>query len=68
MQLYTDFEKYDEYELFILLPGRETSDKGQCLLCKGEVELMCGDPPCQGFSGMSRFNACQYSLFIFTAQ
>lgn len=30
---------------------------------KGEVELMVGGPPCQGFSGMNRFNAGQYSLF-----
>lgn len=30
---------------------------------KGEVELLVGGPPCQGFSGMNRFNAGQYSLF-----
>lgn len=30
---------------------------------KGEVEMMVGGPPCQGFSGMNRFNAGQYSLF-----
>lgn len=24
---------------------------------------MCGGPPCQGFSGMNRFNSRQYSLF-----
>jgi len=46
----------------------KANDKGQFLPCKGGVELLCGDPPCQGFSGMSRFNSCQYSLFIFTAQ
>ncbi|KRT82621.1 hypothetical protein AMK59_4034 [Oryctes borbonicus] len=30
---------------------------------KGEVEMLVGGPPCQGFSGMNRFNAGQYSLF-----
>ena len=29
----------------------------------GEVELLCGGPPCQGFSGMNRFNAGEYSKF-----
>lgn len=28
-----------------------------------EVELMCGGPPCQGFSGMNRFNSREYSNF-----
>jgi DNA (cytosine-5)-methyltransferase 1 len=27
------------------------------------VELLCGGPPCQGYSGMNRFNSRQYSLF-----
>ena len=48
--------------------GEKTNDKDQFLPCKGEVELWCGDRPCQGFSGTNRFNSCQYSLFIFTAQ
>ncbi|KAJ9600521.1 hypothetical protein L9F63_026341, partial [Diploptera punctata] len=39
------------------------NDKGQLLPRKGEVELLCGGPPCQGFSGMNRFNSRQYSLF-----
>jgi hypothetical protein len=43
--------------------GEKTNDKGQLLPCKGEVELLCGGPPCQGFSGMNRFNSRQYSLF-----
>ncbi|XP_017781710.1 PREDICTED: DNA (cytosine-5)-methyltransferase PliMCI-like [Nicrophorus vespilloides] len=30
---------------------------------RGDVELLVGGPPCQGFSGMNRFNAGQYSLF-----
>ncbi|CAD5114719.1 DgyrCDS3762 [Dimorphilus gyrociliatus] len=29
----------------------------------GEVELLCGGPPCQGFSGMNRFNKRDYSKF-----
>ncbi|KAI8436671.1 hypothetical protein MSG28_010159 [Choristoneura fumiferana] len=28
-----------------------------------EVELLCGGPPCQGFSGMNRFNSREYSNF-----
>ncbi|XP_076753512.1 DNA (cytosine-5)-methyltransferase PliMCI [Xylocopa sonorina] len=38
-------------------------NSGQRLPQKGEVELLCGGPPCQGFSGMNRFNSRQYSLF-----
>lgn len=30
---------------------------------KGDVEMLVGGPPCQGFSGMNRFSAGQYSLF-----
>lgn len=30
---------------------------------KGDVEMLVGGPPCQGFSGMNRFNTGQYSLF-----
>lgn len=30
---------------------------------RGEVELLCGGPPCQGFSGMNRFNSRDYSNF-----
>lgn len=37
--------------------------KQRHLPCKGEVELLVGGPPCQGFSGMNRFNAGQYSAF-----
>lgn len=28
---------------------------------KGEVELLCGGPPCQGFSGMNRYGDGEYS-------
>ncbi|KFQ36208.1 DNA (cytosine-5)-methyltransferase 1, partial [Mesitornis unicolor] len=30
---------------------------------KGDVEMLCGGPPCQGFSGMNRFNSRTYSKF-----
>ncbi|KYB29654.1 DNA (cytosine-5)-methyltransferase PliMCI [Tribolium castaneum] len=30
---------------------------------KSEVEMIVGGPPCQGFSGMNRFNEGEYSLF-----
>ena len=43
--------------------GEKTNDNCQLLPCKGEVELLCGDSPCQGFSGVNRCNSCQYSLF-----
>nr|CAD7207530.1 unnamed protein product [Timema douglasi] len=45
------------------MKGKTVNDKGQKLPQKGEVELLCGGPPCQGFSGMNRFNSRQYSLF-----
>lgn len=37
--------------------------KSKGMPCKGDVELLVGGPPCQGFSGMNRFNAGQYSIF-----
>lgn len=43
--------------------GDKATDKGQILPQKGDVDLLCGGPPCQGFSGMNRFNSRQYSLF-----
>jgi len=46
-----------------LSKGRETDDSGQRLPRKGEVDLLCGGPPCQGFSGMNRFNSREYSMF-----
>ncbi|CAG9855238.1 unnamed protein product [Phyllotreta striolata] len=30
---------------------------------KGDVEMLVGGPPCQGFSGMNRFNSRNYSSF-----
>lgn len=46
-----------------LSQGDRVNDNGQKLPQKGDVELLCGGPPCQGFSGMNRFNFRQYSLF-----
>ncbi|KAK7495817.1 hypothetical protein BaRGS_00013037, partial [Batillaria attramentaria] len=45
------------------IDGETTNDLGQRLPLKGEVELLCGGPPCQGFSGMNRFNSREYSKF-----
>lgn len=51
----------------ILLPlhsqGEKKNPKGQTLPQKGDVELLCGGPPCQGFSGMNRFSSRDYSKF-----
>lgn len=49
--------------LRLVMDGHKTNDKGQNLPQRGDVELLCGGPPCQGFSGMNRFNSRQYSLF-----
>lgn len=43
--------------------GREPKHKGRTLPQKGQVDMLCGGPPCQGFSGMNRFNSGVYSLF-----
>ena len=45
------------------MDGKETNERGQTLPQKGDVELLCGGPPCQGFSGMNRFNFGSYSRF-----
>ncbi|CAI9739711.1 DNA (cytosine-5)-methyltransferase 1-like [Octopus vulgaris] len=49
--------------LQLAMKGIEKTSKGQKLPKKGEVELLCGGPPCQGFSGMNRFNYRDYSKF-----
>uniref|UniRef100_A0A2S2Q3B0 Cytosine-specific methyltransferase n=1 Tax=Sipha flava TaxID=143950 RepID=A0A2S2Q3B0_9HEMI len=45
------------------ISGCITNSKNQKIPQKGEVDFICGGPPCQGFSGMNRFNSGQYSLF-----
>ncbi|KAI8508772.1 DNA (cytosine-5)-methyltransferase 1 [Branchiostoma belcheri] len=49
--------------LQLVMEGATTNSTGQRLPQKGDVELLCGGPPCQGFSGMNRFNSRQYSQF-----
>ncbi|XP_072949109.1 DNA (cytosine-5)-methyltransferase PliMCI-like [Epargyreus clarus] len=45
------------------MEGSSHSAAGLRLPAQGEVELLCGGPPCQGFSGMNRFNSREYSNF-----
>ncbi|XP_043229878.1 DNA (cytosine-5)-methyltransferase 1-like isoform X1 [Amphibalanus amphitrite] len=49
--------------LQLAIDGAELNASGQRLPRPGEVDLLCGGPPCQGFSGMNRFNSRQYSQF-----
>ena len=51
------------YEWLSIMQGELKSHTGQVLPQKGDVELLCGGPPCQGFSGMNRFNSREYSQF-----
>ncbi len=41
------------------MEGKTKDSKGIALPQKGEVEALCGGPPCQGYSGMNRFNEGQ---------
>ena len=45
------------------MEGVAQNSKGQRIPSQGEVDLLCGGPPCQGFSGMNRFNQREYSQF-----
>ncbi|XP_059552850.1 DNA (cytosine-5)-methyltransferase 1 isoform X4 [Myotis daubentonii] len=49
--------------LKLVMAGEVTNSLGQKLPQKGDVEMLCGGPPCQGFSGMNRFNSRTYSKF-----
>jgi len=49
--------------LEMVMSGHEKSKCGQRLPQKGDIQLLCGGPPCQGFSGMNRFNSREYSRF-----
>uniref|UniRef100_T1J9Z9 DNA (cytosine-5)-methyltransferase n=1 Tax=Strigamia maritima TaxID=126957 RepID=T1J9Z9_STRMM len=49
--------------LRMVIEGQTKNNQGQTLPQKGDIELLCGGPPCQGFSGMNRFTAGQCSQF-----
>ncbi|XP_013930826.1 PREDICTED: DNA (cytosine-5)-methyltransferase 1-like, partial [Thamnophis sirtalis] len=49
--------------LKLVMSGEKVNSLGQKLPQKGDVEMLCGGPPCQGFSGMNRFNSRTYSKF-----
>ncbi|XP_019064640.1 DNA (cytosine-5)-methyltransferase 1 [Fukomys damarensis] len=49
--------------LKLVMAGEVTNVLRQRLPQKGDVEMLCGGPPCQGFSGMNRFNSRTYSKF-----
>ncbi|XP_012889489.1 PREDICTED: DNA (cytosine-5)-methyltransferase 1 isoform X1 [Dipodomys ordii] len=49
--------------LKLVMAGEVANALGQRLPQKGDVEMLCGGPPCQGFSGMNRFNSRTYSKF-----
>jgi DNA (cytosine-5)-methyltransferase 1 len=44
-----------------VLVGKTEDKYGKKYPLKGEVEMIVGGPPCQGFSGMNRFGKGQYS-------
>jgi DNA (cytosine-5)-methyltransferase 1 len=46
-----------------VLDGQTVNRDQQSLPMKGQVELLCGGPPCQGFSMMNSFNEREYSQF-----
>ena len=46
-----------------VLSGKTLHRKKIKMPMRGEVEMLCGGPPCQGFSMMNRFNEREYSTF-----
>ena len=46
-----------------VMDGHTSRSDGTALPVKGEVELLCGGPPCQGFSTMNIFTEREYSQF-----
>ncbi|KGL93558.1 DNA (cytosine-5)-methyltransferase 1, partial [Charadrius vociferus] len=59
----TVFTEDCNVRLKLVMSGEKTNSLGQKLPQKGDVEMLCGGPPCQGFSGMNRFNSRTYSKF-----
>ena len=49
--------------LKLVMEGAEKTSRDQRLPQQGDVEMLCGGPPCQGFSGMNRFSSREYSCF-----
>ena len=49
--------------LKLVMDGVAENSRGQQLPKQGQVEMLCGGPPCQGFSGMNRFSSREYSCF-----
>ncbi|GAB6030288.1 DNA (cytosine-5)-methyltransferase 1 [Chamberlinius hualienensis] len=49
--------------LKLMQEGKTCDDEGKRLPRAGEIDIIIGGPPCQGFSGMNRFNERQYSAF-----
>ena len=49
--------------LKLVMEGVAENSRGQRLPQQGDVEMLCGGPPCQGFSGMNRFSSREYSCF-----
>ncbi|XP_030756300.1 DNA (cytosine-5)-methyltransferase 1-like [Sitophilus oryzae] len=60
---YPDTKVFSEDCNSILKTVLEGKGGEKGLPSKGDVEMLVGGPPCQGFSGMNRFNAGQYSRF-----
>ena len=46
-----------------VITGRRANSLGQRYPQKGDVELIVGGPPCQGYSGLNRFSHGDYSKF-----
>ena len=57
------FKEDVNHFLDLVLKGHENHPNGERMPQKGEIDLILGGPPCQGFSGMNRFGDRMHSLF-----